>query len=146
MNLFFVSLFISFVRLFFVSNFLFLYLICLHFCTNIVSIGDGMEYSQRKKNNLGDLIQETLEIFEMYGGMYPKQIYIYYTNSVDFINNLLYYVFHNHKQVNFYSIHHSIIYIVHFSYFLIILIIHNSQYIIILLLYYVILYSSSYFI
>ncbi|EGR31386.1 parkin co-regulated gene protein, putative [Ichthyophthirius multifiliis] len=30
--------------------------------------GDQMEYSQRKSNNLGELIQETLEIFEQYGG------------------------------------------------------------------------------
>ena len=34
----------------------------------VVSIGDSIEYSQRKKMNLGDLIQETLELFEIYGG------------------------------------------------------------------------------
>jgi hypothetical protein len=27
-----------------------------------------MDYGQRKKNNLGDLIQETLEVMEMHGG------------------------------------------------------------------------------
>lgn len=30
--------------------------------------GDKIDYNQRKKNNLGDLIQETLELFEKYGG------------------------------------------------------------------------------
>lgn len=32
------------------------------------NLGDKFEYSQRKKQNLGDLIQETLEIMEMNGG------------------------------------------------------------------------------
>lgn len=32
------------------------------------NIGDAMDYSQRKKLNLGDLIQQTLEIFETNGG------------------------------------------------------------------------------
>merc|ERR1719262_18627 len=32
------------------------------------NIGDKMEYSQRKRLNLGDLIAETLQIFEMHGG------------------------------------------------------------------------------
>ena len=31
-------------------------------------IGDKIEYGQRKKNVLGDLIQETLELFELTGG------------------------------------------------------------------------------
>jgi hypothetical protein len=30
--------------------------------------GDGIDYSQRKRENLGDLIQETLEVFERHGG------------------------------------------------------------------------------
>jgi hypothetical protein len=30
--------------------------------------GDAIEYSQRKRQNIGDLIQETLENFERYGG------------------------------------------------------------------------------
>jgi len=30
--------------------------------------GDGMEYGQRKRLNLGDLIAETLQIFEVHGG------------------------------------------------------------------------------
>ncbi|XP_042289853.1 parkin coregulated gene protein homolog isoform X2 [Thunnus maccoyii] len=34
---------------------------------NINSI-DGIEYSQRKRENIGDLIQETLELFERHGG------------------------------------------------------------------------------
>merc|ERR550525_591014 len=32
------------------------------------NIGDSIDYSQRKRLNLGDLIQETLEIFETHGG------------------------------------------------------------------------------
>jgi len=31
-------------------------------------LGDGIDYSQRKRQNLGDLIDETLEIFEVHGG------------------------------------------------------------------------------
>jgi len=31
-------------------------------------LGDGIDYGQRKKKNLGDLIQETLEIMEINGG------------------------------------------------------------------------------
>ncbi|XP_051501978.1 parkin coregulated gene protein-like [Myxocyprinus asiaticus] len=30
--------------------------------------GDGIDYSQQKRENIGDLIQETLEVFEHYGG------------------------------------------------------------------------------
>ncbi|XP_062911224.1 parkin coregulated gene protein-like isoform X2 [Mobula hypostoma] len=33
-----------------------------------VNSGDGIDYSQQKRENIGDLIQETLEIFELYGG------------------------------------------------------------------------------
>merc|ERR1711933_529995 len=32
------------------------------------NIGDSIQYSQRKRVNIGDLIQETLEIFEVHGG------------------------------------------------------------------------------
>lgn len=32
------------------------------------NIGDQIDYSQRKKKNLGDLINETLEIMEINGG------------------------------------------------------------------------------
>jgi len=35
-------------------------------CNN--NIGDNIDYSQRKRYNLGDLIQETLELFELTGG------------------------------------------------------------------------------
>merc|ERR1712112_77285 len=35
--------------------------------TNL-NIGDNIDYSQRKRQNLGDLIEETLEIFEIHGG------------------------------------------------------------------------------
>ncbi|KAF7704095.1 parkin coregulated gene protein isoform X1 [Silurus meridionalis] len=30
--------------------------------------GDGIDYGQQKRENVGDLIQETLEVFERYGG------------------------------------------------------------------------------
>lgn len=33
------------------------------------NLGDGIEYSQRKRENLGDLIQETLELMEQHGGI-----------------------------------------------------------------------------
>nr|XP_019969205.1 PREDICTED: parkin coregulated gene protein homolog [Paralichthys olivaceus] len=33
-----------------------------------VNSGDGIDYSQQKRENIGDLIQETLEVFERYGG------------------------------------------------------------------------------
>ena len=30
--------------------------------------GDGIDYGQQKRENMGDLIEETLEIFERHGG------------------------------------------------------------------------------
>lgn len=33
-----------------------------------VNSGDGIDYSQQKRENVGDLIQETLECFERHGG------------------------------------------------------------------------------
>lgn len=33
-----------------------------------VNIGDKIDYSQKKNENVGDLIQETLELFEKHGG------------------------------------------------------------------------------
>jgi hypothetical protein len=38
------------------------------FKTKNANLGDKIDYSQRKANNLGDLIQQTLELFEMHGG------------------------------------------------------------------------------
>ena len=35
---------------------------------NNKNLGDKIDYSQRKKNTLGELIQETLELLETYGG------------------------------------------------------------------------------
>ena len=32
------------------------------------NLGDAIDYSQRKRLNLGELIQETLELFEQTGG------------------------------------------------------------------------------
>ena len=32
------------------------------------NLGDKIDYAQRKTHNLGDLIQQTLELFEMHGG------------------------------------------------------------------------------
>lgn len=43
--------------------------ICLCLCLlSTVNSGDGIDYSQQKRENIGDLIQETLEMFERYGG------------------------------------------------------------------------------
>jgi hypothetical protein len=36
--------------------------------TKNVNIGDGIEYGQQKRSNVGDLIDETLELFEIHGG------------------------------------------------------------------------------
>ena len=33
-----------------------------------VNSGDAIDYSQQKRENIGDLIQETLEAFEIHGG------------------------------------------------------------------------------
>ena len=33
-----------------------------------VNSGDGIDYSQQKRENIGDLVQETLECFERHGG------------------------------------------------------------------------------
>lgn len=44
------------------NNCLFVYL------PDSVNSGDGIDYSQQKRENIGDLIQETLEAFERYGG------------------------------------------------------------------------------
>jgi len=41
-----------------------------------INIGDNIDYGQRKKKNLGDLIQETLEIMEMNGGEVNLIIFI----------------------------------------------------------------------
>eukprot|EP00727_Mastigamoeba_balamuthi_P007105 m51a1_g3014 putative parkin coregulated gene protein homolog (232) ;mRNA; f:854861-856035 len=38
------------------------------FKTRNVNLGDKVEYSQHKRENLGDLIEETLQIFERHGG------------------------------------------------------------------------------
>ena len=38
------------------------------FKTKNLNMGDRIDYSQRKGLTLGDLIQQTLELFEMHGG------------------------------------------------------------------------------
>jgi hypothetical protein len=38
------------------------------FCSERKNLGDQIDYGQRKKENLGDLIAETLEMLEKYGG------------------------------------------------------------------------------
>ncbi len=38
------------------------------YINKIVNIGDKIDYSQKKKENIGELIQETLELFEKHGG------------------------------------------------------------------------------
>jgi len=42
--------------------------VCNIFKTNNLNLGDKMDYSQRKRMNLGDLIEETLQILEIHGG------------------------------------------------------------------------------
>lgn len=37
------------------------------------NLGDKIDYGQRKKSNLGELIQETLELFEQTGGEVKKK-------------------------------------------------------------------------
>ena len=45
-----------------------LYDILFRFFTITVNTGDGIDYHQRFQENIGDLIQETLEILEKRGG------------------------------------------------------------------------------
>jgi hypothetical protein len=40
--------------------------LCVILCA--VNLGDEIEYGQYKRENIGDLIQETLELMERYGG------------------------------------------------------------------------------
>lgn len=37
------------------------------FC-DLVNLGEGIDYSQQRGENVADIIQETLEILEIYGG------------------------------------------------------------------------------
>jgi len=46
-----------------------------------INIGDNIDYGQRKKKNLGDLIQETLEIMEMNGGEVNYYFEHFYLNQ-----------------------------------------------------------------
>ena len=41
---------------------------CLSCAAGAVNLGDGIEYGQRRRENIGDLIDETLEAFERCGG------------------------------------------------------------------------------
>ncbi|TNN44744.1 Parkin coregulated gene protein [Liparis tanakae] len=41
---------------------------CGYPCMGEFNTGDGIDYSQQKRENIGDLIQETLEMFERFGG------------------------------------------------------------------------------
>ncbi|XP_071286558.1 parkin coregulated gene protein isoform X3 [Agelaius tricolor] len=43
-------------------------LLCLILMDCSVNLGDGIEYSQQKRENIGVLIHETLELLERYGG------------------------------------------------------------------------------
>ena len=38
------------------------------FKSNNLNSGDGIDYGQQRRENIGDLIQETLEAFELHGG------------------------------------------------------------------------------
>ena len=35
---------------------------------SLLAVGDGIDYAQQKRKTLGDLIVETLEMFEIHGG------------------------------------------------------------------------------
>ena len=45
-----------------------LILILIIYLLSSVNCGDSIDYSQQKRENIGDLIQETLELFELKGG------------------------------------------------------------------------------
>ena len=45
-----------------------------------LKLGDKIEYGQRKKNVLGDLIKETLELFEQTGGEVNNLFYSFIFN------------------------------------------------------------------
>lgn len=49
-----------------INKFIYLFNPCSFF--DAVNSGDGIDYSQQKRENIGDLIQETLEAFERHGG------------------------------------------------------------------------------
>ena len=55
-----------------------------------MNIGDAIDYSQRKQLNIGDLIDETLEIFEKFGGedafINIKYMIPTYESKVDFLS------------------------------------------------------------
>ena len=52
-----------------------------------LKLGDKIEYGQRKKNILGDLIKETLEMFEQTGGeVWNFNIFLYFFKKDAFIN------------------------------------------------------------
>ena len=38
------------------------------FSRSAANLGDGIEYGQQRRENIGDLINETLEAFERHGG------------------------------------------------------------------------------
>ena len=44
------------------------YVQCHDYPVLAVDLGDGIDYSQQKRENVGDLIQETLEALERHGG------------------------------------------------------------------------------
>lgn len=46
------------------------------FITKNINLGDKIDYSQRKRKNIGDLIQETLEILEQNGGDVSNNLFI----------------------------------------------------------------------
>ena len=48
------------------------------FINNNENLGDGIDYSQRKRKNLGELIVQTLEQLELHGGEGNEDIHIYY--------------------------------------------------------------------
>ena len=67
--LFFLSFFVPFFRVVFrmICETLFFFLVRL-WPSVTDNLGDQIDYAQKNKENLGDLIMETLEVLEMHGG------------------------------------------------------------------------------
>lgn len=52
----------------YIDDFFFPFKKLIFFSFSTANLGDGIEYGQQKRENIGDLINETLEAFERHGG------------------------------------------------------------------------------
>lgn len=66
----------------------------------LANLGDGIEYGQQKRENIGDLINETLEAFERHGGE-DAFINIKYiiSNLFDYLSSLFRYMIPTYESV-----------------------------------------------